>query len=603
MLENNPPVTDTAFPSLGSDARVAAKILLYRNNIERFCCNELKIKTKAIGYAQLIPNKAQIPLLESVKKQLKEQGKIRQLWFKGRQIGSSTLASAIVFHKTSLFSGVNSFIVAQDKTTATKIFNMTDLMYRNMSRDIRPPRSYFTKGTELVLGSDVDDRDSSGMTSNLLVGQAKEVNLAVGSTVHALILSEIARYPSSAPLTESLFPACSDAPGTIRIIESTAHFGGGADYFHEQCDRAMRGGGEYRYAFSPWWMLDEYAIPLAKGEKFRLDAHSDYPGEKVLHKKIGLTLENLKWRRSKIDEYSGDVDLFYLSYPTNFSEGWITRDSSAFPYGRLNEMQTQVRPPKKRFTVGDGKLIPDPEGLLYVWRTSEKDVLYDIGGDVAGGDGSATDGAEGAKSGDFSVVEVVQRGTLEQVAEWRGHILPRAFGDVLAAVGRYYNNAQVAPELNTFGMSTLERLRENYANIYIWRKRDGISMDFTKKLGWVTSYESKNTLVNTMREKLYYRQTIIHSKTLWEEMRNFVKDLTPTGMITYHAATGYDDCAMAFLIAVQTSEDENFERFYKMSVTETTPIAAGSGLDPAHFDAEGLHPIGDATLLVDTGSW
>ena len=596
-------MSETNFLEIGSDAQVAAKILLYRNNVERFCCNELKIKTKDIGSSFLVPNKAQIPLLKSVQKQIKEQGKIRQLWFKGRQIGASTLAAAIVFHKTSLFSGVNSFIVAQDKVTASKIFSIADLFYRNMSADIRPPRSYFTKNSELVLGADPSDRNASGITSNLLVGQAKEVHLGIGGALHCLHLSEIARYPSATPLLESLFPACSDAPGTIRIIESTAHFGGGADYFKEQCQRAMKGTGEYRYAFSPWWFLDEYRIPLVRGEKFKLDAHSDYPGEKTLHKKVGLTLENLKWRRSKIDEYSGDVDLFYLSYPTNFTEGWITRDSSAFPYGRLTEMQTEVRPPKKRFSINNGKLYEDPEGLLYVWRMPEKDKIYDIGADIAGGDGSSTDGAEGARFGDYSVAEVVSRGTLEQCAEWRGHILPRALGDVLAAIGRFYNDAQIAPELNTFGMSTLERLRESYSNIYIWRKRDGISMDFTKKLGWVTGYESKNVIVNTMREKLYYRQTIIHSKILWDEMRNFVKDLTPTGMITYHAGVGYDDCAMAFLIAVQTSEDENFERFYKSSVSDAAPDKPKAAIDEAHFDAQGLHPDGESTLLVDTGSW
>jgi len=597
-------VFQDSLPIATSDeTRTNAKRVLYRRNINRFFSEQLVISTKGIGYQPFTLNPVQIPIAEAVNKQIKETGKIRQLWFKCRQAGGSTLASGFIWNKTSLFSGVNAFIVAQDKTTVKRIFNMHDLFYRNMDKDIRPLRQYFTKGTEIVLGSDSTSYDNSGIASNLLVGEAKNINLGVGSTIHCLHLSEIARYPSESPLTESLFPACSDFPGTIRIIESTAHFGGCADYFRDQCQRAMSGRGEYQFHFMQWWKLPEYSIPLLKREKIKLDYSGDYPNEKHLVKKIGLTHENIKWRRSKIDEYKGDVDLFYLSYPTDFDEAWITKDASAFPYGRLTEMQSQLRPPKKRFSVADGKLHEDPEGLLYVWRLPEKDKVYDIGADIAGGDGSSTDGADGAKFGDYSVAEIVSRGTLEQCAEWRGHILPRAFGDVLAAVGRFYNNAQVAPELNTFGMSTLERLRETYSNIYIWRKRDGISMDFTKKLGWVTGYESKNVLVNTMREKLYYRQTVIHSKTLWDEMRNFVKDLTPTGMITYHAATGYDDCCMGYLIAVQTSEDENFERFYKTSVSDTTAEKPKAAIDAAYFDSEGLHPVGDDTLNVDTGSW
>ena len=587
----------------GGDAQAAAKILLYRDNHERFFANELKIKTKQIGYSSLTPNKAQAPLIASVKKQLKEQGKIRQLWFKGRQIGASTLASGYIFHKTSLFSGVNSFIVAQDKVTASKIFTMADLFYKNMSREIRPPRSYFTKGTELVLGQENTDRDATGVTSNLLVGQAKEINLGIGGTIHCLHLSEIARYQSSLPLTESLFPACSDAQGTIRIIESTAYFGGGADYFREQCLRAMQGDGEYRYAFSPWWLLDEYSIPLKKHERFKLDAHSQYPNEKYLLKKVGLTLENLKWRRSKIDEYSGDIDLFHLSYPTDFEEAWITRDASAFPYGKLKDMLANVCPPMQRFMVEDGKLYRHPEGNLQVWKMPVKDKIYDIGADVAGGDGRSTDGGDSKNLDDFSTVQVVERGTLEQCAEWRGQILPRQFADVMAAIGRFYNEGQIAPEMNTFGMSTLERLRENYSNIYVWRKRDGVSMQFTKKLGWATTYESKNTMVNTMREKLYYNQAIIHSKDLWDEMRNFVKDLTPTGMITYRAATGHDDLAMAFLIAVQTSEDENLERYYKTSVSDNSVEEKKPSRDEAYFDAVGLTPVEGDSLKVDIGGW
>ena len=168
-----------------------------------------------------------------------------------------------------------------------------------------------------------------------------------------------------------------------------------------------------------------------------------------------------------------------------------------------------------RFDIFDGRLIPnDDQGILFVWKKPQPGVQYDIGADVAGGDGAPTDGVEGARAGDFSVVEVIQRGTLEQVAEWRGHILPREFGDVLAAIGRYYNDAQIAPEVNTFGLSTLGRIREIYSNLYLWRKRDKIEIKFTGEFGWITSYQSKNLIVNLMKEKLYYRQVIVHSKVL-----------------------------------------------------------------------------------------
>lgn len=582
------------------DVRTAAKRLYYRQNVEAFFRDQLFIRTKGIGVSPFIPNVVQLPVIDGIKRQLKETGKIRQIWFKCRQPGMSTLASGIIWHKTALWAGVNSFVVAQDKTTVARIFGMADLFYKKMPPEIRPQRKYFTKGTQITLG---DER--GGVTSDILVGEAKNINLGVGSTIHALHLSEIARYPSESALTESLLPACSDFPGTIRIIESTAHFGGCADYFRDQCMRAIAGRGEYQYHFVQWWKLPEYAIPLLPKEKLKLDAHSEYPHEKLLVKKLGLSLENIKWRRSKIDDYKGDVDMFYLSYPTDFEEGWITKDASAFPYGRLTEMQQHLKPPIRRFTIVEGKLFDDEDGLLYVWKMPEPGKLYDVGGDVAGGDGS-TDGVNNAKTGDFSVAEVVERTTLEQCAEWRGHVLPREFGDVLAAIGRMYNTAQVGSEVNTFGMSTLERLRESYTNLYLWRKRDGVVEKFTGKFGWMTTYESKNLIVNLMREKLYYHQVIIHSKVLWDEMRNFVRDFTPTGMITYAAATGFDDCVMAFMIAVQISEDENFDKYHRISVRDEKVEVPKPLVDPAYHDMnwqDDLHQIDDASLKVDIGSW
>lgn len=593
------PATDFS----GEDVRLAAKRLIYRRDITRFFREQLRIRTKEIGFSPLIPRPPQASIIKGIQEQIQKQGKVRQLWFKARQVGCSTLAAGLIWHKTALLSGVNSFIVAQDRTTAAKLFNMYDLFHKSMDFDIRPPRKYFTKGLQICLGDDPDDLNSRGMTSDLLTAEAKNINLGVGNTVHCLHLSEICRYPQVEPLTESLFPACSEAPGTIRIIESTSHFAAGADYFRDQCERAMKNKGEWQFHFVPWWLQPEYQIPLAKGERLRLGSKSEYPNEKYLHNKAGLSYENIKWRRSKIDEYGGDVTLFYLSYPTNFEEGWVTREASAFPYERMMEMHKDLRPPLKRFNITAGRLFEDPEGLLYVWKMPEVGVNYDIGGDVAGGDGSTTDGTELARAGDFSVAEVIRRGTNEQCAEWRGHILPREFGDVLAAVGRFYNTAQVGPEVNSFGMSTLERLKDSYPNIYLWRKRDGIGVKFTGKLGWVTTYESKNLCVNMMREKIYYRQVIIHSETLWDEMKNFVRDFTPTGMVTYAGANGrFDDCVMAFMIAVIISDDENFDRFNTMSVREEKPKEKELP-DPAYYDEVGLQPVEENSLQVDLGSW
>lgn len=542
-----------------------------------------------MGLQTFCPNPAQIPILSAAQKQLSTLGKIRQIIFKCRQAGLSTYTSGLIWNRTSLYEGVYAFVVAQDRTTVGNIFSMHDTFYRNMETEMRPPRQYFTKGTEIVLGSlSAENPSASGVNSKLLVGQAKDINLGVGQSIHALHLSEVCRYPNSDSIKESLLPACSDFPGTVRILESTAHFGGGAAYFRDQCERAMAGDGEYQYFFVQWQKLPEYTIPLSRNERLKLDAE-----EKYLMKEYDLTKENIKWRRQKISDFEGDVDMFRLSYPLNFQEAWITKEASTFPWDRLMEQRSNLRSPIERYSVIDGRLFADPDGLLLIWVKPEKDKIYDVGGDAA----------EGHEDGDWSVAEVIQRGTNEQCAEWRGHIMPREFGDILAAIGRHYNNAQIAPEINHPGNSTMERLRDIYFNIYVWRKRDTIVPRMTNKLGWETNYQSKSVMVNLAREKLYYRQVIIHSEVLWEELKNYVRDYTPTGMLTYSAATGHDDACVAWMISLQASDDEDFSKYNSLSVRDEKPKEERPQMDRAYFDEEGLGPVQNDSLLIDTGTW
>jgi hypothetical protein len=60
------------------------------------------------------------------------------------------------------------------------------------------------------------------------------------------------------------------------------------------------------------------------------------------------------------------------------------------------------------------------------------------------------------------------------VAEYKGKIPPDRFGEMLDNLGRQYNNALLAPENNTFGYTTVMKLKElNYPN-FITRKSRGV---------------------------------------------------------------------------------------------------------------------------------
>lgn len=533
----------------------AAKKIFYRRNLSDYFSNELKIRTKNIGLAPFIPNPVQVPLLKVASRQLSQKGKIRIVIPKCRQPGISTFTSGIISNRTFLYSGVYSFIVAQDKTTAGNLFQIYDVMYRNLSSDIQPELQYFNKDSDMTVLP-----ESGGLGSKILIGEAKNMHVGTGQTIHCLGLSEVCRYPSSESLKDSLIPACSDAPGTVRIYESTAHFGGGADWFRYQCDRARAGDEDIEYHFVEWWKMPEYAIPLLQGEKLKLTTD-----EKYFIKKIGITLENVKWRRAKIRDLEGDTESFKMSFPFTFEEMWINRNTSAFPQDRVMELHNMIRPPILRLrAVNMGnrwELLAHEDGELSIWKEPAKGKIYDIGADIA----------EGHDDGDYSAAEVIERGTNEQAAEWHGHIMPMEFAEILACIGRYYNNAQIAPETNS-NMSACRRLGEIYVNVYIWRKQDTLQTKMTNLLGWETSHKSKQMLVELAHHRLYYRQVKIYSQKLWNEMRNFGRDYTDSGNVTYRAMTGHDDLVMSWIIALKTSDDENFERYHSSSVGDGKPV-------------------------------
>ena len=573
--------------------RPSAKRLYYRSwfGIPSFFQNELKIVTKSVGdEAKLtfIPNPVQAPILKAAMEQLRTKGVIRQIIFKPRQPGISTYASGLVFNVVSMFDGPYAFIIAQDKSTVSRIFKMHEVFYRNLNEDVKPSLKYFTKDEEMTFGD--PGEEDTGLNSMIRVGEAKNINLGVGRTVHVVHGTEVPRWPSSDPIKESLIPALSNAPGTIRIFEGTAHFGGGADWFRYQCERAMaeqaRGkSGEYEYFFVQWWLLKEYAIPLEKGEKLKLDVE-----ERHLVKRYGLTLENINWRRKQIEELEGDINAFYLSYPMNYEEGWITKETSAFPQDRLMELHANLKPPIKRFRIENKEMYEHDQGEFWVWVMPQKDKLYDIGADVGGG----------YRDGDWSVAEVISRGSNIQCAEYRARVIPSEFADVLAVIGRFYNTAQIGPEVNSYGLETCHELNKTYPNIFLWRKEDKIVPRMTGDLGWQTFHESKLLMVGLGHKRIYHRQVQIFSKVLWDELRYFGRDYTDTGRMTFGAVKGYDDTVMAWLIALKISDAETFDD--ASQDIDTKPKERER--DPATYDAEWNKILsGQIDQDMITGSW
>jgi len=556
----------------------AAKIERYRRRFPEFCAEQLWVKPKMPGpIRRFILNPAQQQLERVAQRQIAEEGWLRLVVLKARQQGISTWTSAHGIHLAALNDNIFDLVIAQDKETARHIFEVTKLFYDQLDEDTRPVIRYSSR-QELTF-ENPDDRTRTkfpGRRSRITFVPATNIHAGTGQTIQALHLSEVAKYANAEVVTQSLFPAVPLAAGTSIIIESTGFPDSGGDWFHAFCNQAARGANGYKFVFLPWFISPEYWLPLKEDEKIALS-----PREKIIVREYDLKPEQMKFRRQKIEEWGGGgggEDRFDIEFPSCPEDAWKTLETMAFDYREIYEARANVKAPMRRAEIHPGpRVMDDHQGRLWMWEEPSPGELYDIGIDVS----------SGSERGDWSVAEVLTRSRPHrQVAEWRGRIDPLDLGDVMVQLGYFYNTAQLSVEMEGIGMSTnSEIMRLGYPYIYIWRHRERAVPQLSSFSGWKTQQNTKPLMVALAKHLLMHKGFIVRSAILLKEMGSFSTVYLPGGGETWRAAAGsHDDCIMAFMIALITSEDEGFG----MEDFDQKPVEKPKWVDPALVDTKGV---------------
>lgn len=502
-----------------------------------YLCNHyLRIKSKhVVGFPTLKFNKVQTFLHNQIMDQYKRTGFVRQIWSKSRQIGASTLASALTFQRCAFRDYHNAFLVSYDEDTAVERFDTLKTFYDALPDPLKPVRRYDSR-----FKMEFQDRKS-----RMLAGHARNVNVGAGEMNHIVHLTEAARYPNPYEVQASLFPTISDARGenpSIVIIESTSYFGG--DWFKDFAEAAQRGDTEYEFHFVPWHLHDLYRAQVPRDFK-------PTPEEEHLVTTKGLTYGNIVWRRKKIADYmaTGNPMGFFQDYPLDWHESWVLpKDTKrVFPDEMLVYLTDHIRPGKRHTPTSFG-LKDNIGGYLEVWCEPQDGVFYDLGIDVAGGKD---------EKADWTVLEVLRRDTLEQCAEMRLHMDPASeeFLDLVYWTGMIYNRAQIIPDITGgWGHSLMNDLqRRSYPNLWQWRRRDDITERVSIRIGFHYTHKDRALLVTNGIRTLQREAPIIHSAVLIQEMRDYIQ----IGDEEWSARPGaHDDTLQGWLLANQASYDE-----------------------------------------------
>jgi hypothetical protein len=186
----------------------------------------------------------------------------------------------------------------------------------------------------------------------------------------------------------------------------------------------------------------------------------------------------------------------------------------------------------------------------WIWQrpTYTPESNFIVSADVARGDGE-----------DYSAFHVLNANTMEQCAEYRGHIPTKDFGDMLVSVATEYNNALLIVEREGPGWATLQEIIDRgYPNTfygsadlrYVDVEQQMTNKYYTeeKKLvpGFATTLRTRPVIISNMCQYFVDKSIIIHSKRTYSELEVFIWDNHKP-----QAAKGYnDDLVMALSIGI-----------------------------------------------------
>ena len=495
------------------------KIEKSKNNFEDFARRQLRIITKdaAQGYVPFEFNEAQKKIHVAIEKQIKEKGRVRALVLKARQQGISTYTAGRVFWKTFYTPHTRSVVIAHDSATSDALFTMSKNFIDRMSEDFKPE----------LIRSNAKEVKFSHNDSGFRLYTAGSPEAGRGTTPTILHCSECAFWQSDEKILAGLFQGVSSADGTEIILESTANGATGA--FYRMWKAAERGENDYVPIFLPWFMTKEYTMTPPDNFQRNLE-------EEELSEEYDLDDGQLWWRRMKIGE--GGESKFRQEYPSTAEEAFVVSGKNVFNVEKLNKLETKAPKSLREFDITMSSWEEKREGNLSIWESPGFDEKFIIGADVALGVGQ-----------DYSAAVVLNKGR-QVVAVYRDNrVDPAMFGRDLFYLGRYYNNALLAVESNSMGISTLQKLKEmKYVNLYYQTQIANLTDEDGVRLGFRTTSASKPAIISNLKNWIDNDEVAIWSSDIVSELRDYVSD--DKGK-TNASRGSTDDTVMSLAIAAE----------------------------------------------------
>jgi hypothetical protein len=160
------------------------------------------------------------------------------------------------------------------------------------------------------------------------------------------------------------------------------------------------------------------------------------------------------------------------------------------------------------------------DGNLWIWEQPDYTKSYMVVADVSRGD-----------STDYSAFHIFDIEGCVQVAEYKGKVSPKDYGNVLVGIASEYNDALLVIENANIGWATIEQVLEReYKNLYYSPKNhlDTVESYMSKYEreqlvpGFTMSARTRPLVIAKLIEYIRDKSVTIQSKRLLEELRTFI---------------------------------------------------------------------------------
>lgn len=414
----------------------------------------------------------------------------RIIILKARQLGFTTLVDLWMLDNTLFEKNVEALVIAHTKEDAKEFFNKkASYALRNMPKEVQDMMNFSIQRANKIQKNYEDGSSSAFSVSNS----------GRGGTYQYMHISEYAKmcllYPAKA--NEVITGAFVAVPSSGRlIIESTAE--------------GMQGN-YYELFDSSWNRRDKITMEMSKSELFPVFYNWTWDDEEMATMEEIIPTESMieceiDWKEYQTDHKLTDKEIsFYYTrwlllnkdihklkqeYPTTKEEAFLATGQNYFSIEKVTERKQkavnmlrsgEIR--EIRYEVLNGELVGDDNGRLVLYERPKEGKRYAIGGDTS----------EGITDGDAATLIIVDQHK-KIVGYFKGQVTPDEFTTVAIVVGKFFNNALLAVEVNKDGLWVNSELQKrNYPNIYLRRAYDDITGKQTTYAGWRTSGGSNST--------------------------------------------------------------------------------------------------------------